>query len=238
MKLKTTTKKVYFLLFSTTRRVALIRLYEIYSFVESSLKNGVEKTSNLFLCKRMFLVKSVLRIFAPCVFKFFFSYSLLPLFFSVDSVAAPIKKESPEFLGGKGAWKAFSSGKKKEKSCFMVSQAKKSKGEYSLRGTPHIMITRYVGKTTDTVSVVAGYTYKPKSQVTLSVDKHSFQLFVEGGTAWAYDEKADREIVAQLKKGQQLFVKGRSSRDTATTDEFSLDGVSAVHKLIVQKCQK
>ena len=86
------------------------------------------------------------------------------------------------------------------------------------------------------VSVEAGYTYKPGSEVEITVDGQNFKLFTQGGNAWAYDEKGDRALLEAMRAGRQMVVKGTSSRGTLTTDTYSLAGFSAALQSIDKAC--
>lgn len=86
------------------------------------------------------------------------------------------------------------------------------------------------------ISVEAGYTYKPGSEVEVTIDGQTFKLFTQGGNAWAYDEKADQALVNAMRAGQQMVVKGTSTRGTLTTDTYSLTGFTAAMQSIDKAC--
>jgi invasion protein IalB len=94
-------------------------------------------------------------------------------------------------------------------------------------------------KSFDVVNFVAGYTYKNGSQVVVKIGKDTFtRLFTDGDKAWAIDDKADKELVAAMKRGQRMIVDGVSSKGTATKDTYSLKGFSGAYKAISSKCKK
>ena len=62
------------------------------------------------------------------------SLPCLSLLFTGISAAEPAT-----FLGGHGAWKAFSH--KEGTTCFMVGEPEQQKGPFTQRGRPHILIT-------------------------------------------------------------------------------------------------
>ena len=144
--------------------------------------------------------------------------------------------QDAKFLGENGAWKAFSH--KKGTVCFMVSEPKTQKGDFTKRGRPHVLITHHSKeKTFDTVSVVAGYAYKPKSEVIIQLGEKTFTFFTQDDTAWAADEKTDQAVVKAAIAGEHMRIKGISSRNKDIIDTYSLEGFSATHRLIDQACK-
>ena len=86
------------------------------------------------------------------------------------------------------------------------------------------------------VSVAAGYIYKDGKEAEAEVDGKKFKLFTRGENAWAYDPGSDKAMVAALKSGKQMTVRGTSSRGTATTDTYSLSGFTAALAAIDKAC--
>jgi len=134
-------------------------------------------------------------------------------------------------------WSAFTDDEGGKKVCYLGSEPKKETGDYKSRDETFVLVThRPAEKTTDVVSVTAGYTYKKDSEVTLTVGNETFKLFTDGGLAWAPDTKADHAIVAAMKKGATMTVVGTSSRGTVTTDIYSLKGFSAAYSAANKAC--
>ena len=87
------------------------------------------------------------------------------------------------------------------------------------------------------VSIQAGYTYKKGSNVNITIDgKKSFKLFTSNGYAWTYESADDRTLVAAMRAGNSMVIKGTSSRGTLTTDTYSLSGFTAAYKAINKAC--
>ena len=61
-------------------------------------------------------------------------------------------------------------------------------------------------------------------------------MFSKGDTAWV-DTGNDKKIVAAMKAGQSLKVKGTSWRGTQTEDTYSLSGISAALAAIDKACK-
>jgi len=140
-------------------------------------------------------------------------------------------------VGSFDKWSAFSYAEAGKPVCYAASQQTDSKGNYAKRGEVFALVThRPAAKATDVVSLVAGYDYKPGSEVEVTIGKDKFKLFTEGERAWARDAGTDKAIVQAMTKSASMEVKGTSSRGTETTDTFSLQGFAKAHQAIGQAC--
>ena len=135
------------------------------------------------------------------------------------------------------SWAAYTYGKGKSKICYIYSAPLKSGGEYSKRGPTYFQVTHRPGdKSFNVVSVTAGYAYKKDSNVEAEVDGTKYSLFTDGDTAWSRDAKGDAALVTAMKSGNQMIVRGSSTRGTLTTDTYSLHGFTAAHTAIGKAC--
>ena len=138
-------------------------------------------------------------------------------------------------LGTFGEWTAFSR-EDGGKVCYMGSVPQKSQGDYSRRGDVYIMVThRPAEKSVGVVNVEAGYTYKQGSEVEVTIGGKTFRLYTADGQAWAYRNE-DAALVAAMRGGSAMTVKGTSNRGTTTTDTYSLTGFSAGYQAIGKTC--
>ena len=119
----------------------------------------------------------------------------------------------------------------------MVSQPRKEEGNYTQRGDVFALIThRPAENSRDVFSYIAGYSYKPESEVTVTVGNQNFILFTEGESAWTPDQATDNKLTDAIRRGNSFVVKGVSARDTKTIDTFGLKGSSAAYKTISEEC--
>ena len=140
-------------------------------------------------------------------------------------------------IGTFSDWTAFSDGSGGSRICYVGSVPKKAEGKYTRRGDTYTLVSHRPGeKVFGEVSVEAGYTYKPNSEVAVDIDGKKFKLFTKGGNAWATDATADKAIVAAMKSGRRMAIKGTSSRGTLTTDTYSLSGITAAYNAIDKAC--
>lgn len=143
----------------------------------------------------------------------------------------------PKLIDQHGDWAAYTFMENDNKVCYMVSQPKKSEGNYSKRGDVYVLVThRPAEKSKNVFSYIAGYAYKSGSVATVTVNNQKFNLFTQDDSAWASDEATDNKITDALKRGSSLVVKGVSARGTETADTFGLSGSTAVYKAISMEC--
>ncbi|WP_439815315.1 invasion associated locus B family protein [Zavarzinia sp. CC-PAN008] len=150
-------------------------------------------------------------------------------------MAGPALAQSPRSLGTFGDWDAFSTSDSGKPVCYVATSPKTTKPT-NVRRDPIFLLVTHRGNVRNEVSVVTGYTYKPKSEVKAAVDGSNFTLFTQGDGAWARDQQTDARIVDAMRKGAQMVVKGTSSRGTETTDTYSLKGISAALDAINKAC--
>jgi len=123
------------------------------------------------------------------------------------------------------------------KVCFMISSPTEEKGNYTSRGEVYMLIThRPADKTRDVVSIIAGYTYKSGSTVTINIDGKIFRMITQGDTAWAEDGATDKRLAQAILRGNRMVITGTSTRGTLTTDTYSLRGSSKAYRAIGSAC--
>ena len=146
-----------------------------------------------------------------------------------------------ELIEISGAWQAFSdTDEQGRRICFAGSHPVKSEGKYSKRGEPFLLVTHWpADKVFGEVRFDAGYTLKEDTPVTVTSGATTLPLpRLSGESAWADSAKDDAALVAAIRNGKTLVVRGTSSRGTETTDTFSLSGSSAALKAIDRVCGK
>jgi hypothetical protein len=153
--------------------------------------------------------------------------------------ALPAHSQDVTALGRHGDWIAYIYQENGQPVCYMTSAPTKSEGNYSRRGDVQILVTHRPDREAfDVISVVAGYEYKRDADATLAIRGDRFDLFTNGDRAWARDAKTDKAMTQAMIKGKAAVVSGTSSRDTLTTDTFSLIGFTAAHKAISEACKR
>ncbi len=151
---------------------------------------------------------------------------------------APVQAQEAKLIDSFGDWEAYREPDGGKTVCYIGSQPKKSRGKYKKRGKVYILVThRPAEKSLGVVSFKAGYTYQKTSEVDVSIGKTTFRLFTDAGHAFAYDDKADKNLVKAMARGARMVVRGTSARGTKTTDTYSLKGFTAALKAINKACK-
>lgn len=139
-----------------------------------------------------------------------------------------------DFLGKFQDWEAHARTDGGAKVCYAASVPSKSEGKYTRRGDVFLLVShRPADKQIGFVSIEAGYSYGKNSKITARIGGASFPMFPDGGLAFAYE---DGPLVEAMIRGQDMVVKGTSSRGTLTTDTFSLSGFTAAYTAASKAC--
>ncbi len=149
----------------------------------------------------------------------------------------PVLAAGPKQLGTFGPWLAHALVEAAGKTCYMYGEPNSSQGKYKRRDETYIQVThRPAEGARNQVSVTAGYTYRKDSEVEVDIDGRTFALFTHRDTAWAREKRDDTALVAAMKAGRAMIVRGTSARGTLTTDTYSLTGFTAAHTAISRAC--
>lgn len=158
---------------------------------------------------------------------------------AIAAPAALAQQAEPTQLGNFGAWTAYTYKAADTKVCYVVAQPSDSKSTRKVKRDPvFFIVTNMPGrKISGEVSTIIGYPFKEQSTVDIQVDKVAFKLFTKGDGAWAESSEMEKKIVAAMKNGKDLTVKGTSWKGTQTTDRYSLNGISAAMDKINAACK-
>lgn len=157
------------------------------------------------------------------------------------TAAAPARAQGsePKSIGTFDDWQSVTFEEDGKTGCYITSRPTKEEGDYTQRGRVYLLVThRPKDGSFDVVSIVAGYTYKEGSSVTVTIGDSDFSMFTHADSAWASDGDTDRQLVAAMKGGSRMVVKGTSSRGTATTDTYSLKGFTRAYNAIAEACPR
>jgi invasion protein IalB len=148
---------------------------------------------------------------------------------------------APKPLGNFDAWTPVELPQSTGKVCYVFARPAVSEPKGAKRGDIMVLVThRPAAKRQDEVSFQSGYTFKDGAPVAVEVDGKKFEFFtrpdVDPEAAWAHDAAADKALVTAMKAGKTMKVRGTSSRNTVTTDTFSLAGFGKAYGEIGKAC--
>lgn len=146
--------------------------------------------------------------------------------------------EEPQLLGEFDDWAAYTYKAADTKVCYVSSRPKSSEPKNVKRDPAFFLVTHMPGrKVKGEVSTIIGYPFKKESNAELSIDTAKYTLFTNADGAWADSPATEKEIVAAMKAGKTLKLKGTSWRGTSTEDTYSLSGISAALAAIDKACK-
>jgi hypothetical protein len=123
------------------------------------------------------------------------------------------------------------------KVCFAVSQPKQMTPKKIKRGPVYFYISRWpADNVTNEVSVKMGYPFGDGAKAILTVGTAKFDLFTKDEGAFVEKTDAETKLVEAMKKASTMKIDGKSARGTATSDVYSLDGLSDALARIAKEC--
>ena len=146
--------------------------------------------------------------------------------------------QSVKSIGTFSSWTSFTHGEGASLLCFATSQPAKQEPSNVKRDPAFIYISTWPKDGVKSeISVKVGYTLRKNSDVTLSVGTTSFKLFVNGDRAYLADATQELKLLETMRKGSTMTVQGTSERGTATTDTYSLAGISQALQALTTSCK-
>ena len=150
-----------------------------------------------------------------------------------------LAENEPKQIGAFEDWTAYAYDAADSKVCYVSSTPKATDPKGVKRDPAFFLVTNMPGRKPPVkgeVSTIIGYPFKEGEAVKLTIDDQAYEMFSKGDTAWV-DTGSDKKIVAAMKNGKSLKVKGTSWRGKSTEDTYSLQGISAALAAIDKACK-
>ena len=145
--------------------------------------------------------------------------------------------QAATFLQQFNDWSSYVRDGSSDKICFAVSQPKDSEPKKANRGQIVFYLTTWKkDKINNQASIKIGYPLKDGSKVSATIGPDSFSFFVKDDKAFIEKTGDESRLVAAMKKGSKMIIKGVSKRGTNTTDIYSLSGITAALKHVAKSC--
>ena len=156
---------------------------------------------------------------------------------SLALVTGPALAQTARELGQFRDWGAYVAEQDGTKTCFVLSQPKDEEPKNVRHGEVFFYITsRPAQGVQNEVSLIAGYPFRDGSEVTAQIGSDIFALFTDQDGAWLDNAAENARLIAAMRAGQSMIVKGTSTRGTNTTYRYSLFGISAALDRMAQEC--
>lgn len=163
--------------------------------------------------------------------------------FAAGAAPAALAASPPKSIGSFGDWSAWEIADGRNKICYIATKPKSSDDKGLKRTTVQIQVSnRTADKVKNEVGVYVGYAIRPNTKVTATIDTEAFELLpsTQKGyreTAWIHEAARERQFVDAMMKGNALKVSATPEKGSATTDSYSLSGVTAALKAIADRCK-
>lgn len=150
---------------------------------------------------------------------------------------APAVAQGANKLASFGNWTLNATPDEAGKTCFAATQPTQKEPAGANRAPVVMYISAWPKEGVKSeISVKLGYKIKGGSDVTVIIGTASFSLFSKDDRAFVADTTQELKLLDEMKKGSKLVVQATSERGTATTDTYSLAGLSQALKALAEKC--
>lgn len=156
-------------------------------------------------------------------------------------------KPAPAKTGGQGQallletagkWQAFSSQQGRSKICYALSKAE-SRSPANLKDVEGLLfISSRPGEgVRNEISLVMNFDLKEDVEHQAIIGAERFALVAKGQNVWLKNPAEEGRMLDALRKGSGLEIKGTSKRGNATSDKYSLAGISQIVKRAEDACK-
>jgi invasion protein IalB len=124
------------------------------------------------------------------------------------------------------------------KVCFAVAKPKDSNPKKGIKRDPiYFYISRWpADNVVNEVSVKMGYPFAAGAKVTATVGTAKFELFTKDEGAFVEKPDMETKLIDAMKTASSMKIEGKSARGTATSDTYSLDGLSDALDRAAKEC--
>ena len=123
------------------------------------------------------------------------------------------------------------------KVCFAVSKPTDSNPKKITRGPIFFYISRWPAQNVvNEVSVKMGYPFANGAKTTVTIGTAKFELFTKDEGAFVEKPEMEAKLIEAMKTGSTMKIVGKSSRGTATSDVYSLKGLSDALDRAAKEC--
>ena len=151
-------------------------------------------------------------------------------------VATPALAQEVTLLEKFKDWSAYAAAGS-PKVCFAVAKPTNSNPKTVKRGPIFFYISQWpADKVVNEISVKMGYPFSEGAKVTVTVGSAKFELFTKDEGAFVDKPETEAKIIEAMKTGNTMKIEGKSARGTATSDTYSLNGLSDALDRAAKEC--
>jgi invasion protein IalB len=146
-------------------------------------------------------------------------------------------------LGQYGDWGAYTASPGGRKVCFALSKPTAQQDNPPNRRTAANAVYMFVStrpdeKVNNEISLlVTGYAFKANTEATMTIGGGGFPMYTQNDGAWVKNAAEEARLIDTMRKSADAVIKAQTSKGTATTDTFSLKGISQALDRAAQECR-
>ena len=161
---------------------------------------------------------------------------------SLALMVLPAAAEPANLLGVFGNWTAYSSGSGSSLTCYALSKPRASRPATAKRSAVYLMISDWPArKVKAEPQIVYGYQAKEGGAAALGVGGDKFTFFIRNngkdGSAWLQQLNENPRLITAMQEGVSAVASGTSTKNTKTSDTYSLAGFNDALAKIHAVCQ-
>ncbi len=140
-------------------------------------------------------------------------------------------------LGAYGNWSLNATPDAASKTCFAAASPTQKEPANANRAPVILYVSAWPKEGVKSeISFKLGYRIKGDSDVVVTVGTATYKLFAKDDRAFIADATQELKLLDEMKKGAKLQIQATSERGTATTDTYSLAGLSQALKAMAASC--
>jgi invasion protein IalB len=144
------------------------------------------------------------------------------------ALAQPALAQSATKISQHAAWGTYSYQAQTGKVCYVLTVPTDKQPPNLDHGDIFFFVSQKPGQNVSyEPQFIAGYAFKEKSKVTVTVGDKSFTMFTRGKSAWMENAAEEPLLIAAMKKGAEMNIAATSGRGNPTKYVFSLKGITA-----------
>lgn len=151
-------------------------------------------------------------------------------------VATPAWAQDVTLLEKFKDWSAYAASGN-PKVCFAVAKPTDSNPKKIKRGPIFFYISQWpADKVENEISVKMGYPFGAGAKATVTIGTAKFEMFTKDEGAFVEKPEMETKLIEAMKSGNTMKIEGKSSRGTATSDVYSLNGLSEAFDRAAKEC--
>jgi hypothetical protein len=145
--------------------------------------------------------------------------------------------QTVDLVEKQGAWSLYADSASPKGVCFIAAQPQAVEPLGANRGPIFFYITAWPKEGVKAEpSIKVGYPVKPDAEMSVTVGTDTFKLFVKGERGFVSVPNDELMLIESHTHGSHAFVKESSARGTASTDTYSLSGLSTALDKLAATC--